>query len=930
MDNGNFKISEFEKIIRTSSRYISRTDETLGQPEQAREKITLVSRFLKERRLSGEILSVFGEVKSPGMVYVELPQGTREFHGQAAQMLLECCIYDAEGQPNERAWDRWRDFGRNIYYGTVEEIYLNFTSARPELALIFELAYRQLMSDASISWWEQQPEAVRGKEPQVMRRFNLELTALLRPIRDKALQKHSVDTELFEKLLDHGWNVNFELENPQAGNFAPLLRELSLSPWMISEIFHLLYTEQLKANEEALWEKLSSSSFAKPEEITSLASGSLAQVTELAAREIQKVLIKRASELELKLNQELVDLQKYTSRVKKQTQEMVMLNNSDMSKVVDAKLYSENLLNLSAKVTDSLMQFQRNLTGQLWYLQDLERKERILQTSIERCQSLQRMPLKDLMSTLTSQSGEISTDILKHLEFFHNLDQSIKHDWEGLTKNLAKTLVELIRQGLEQSNNKVKALDREAARRNPNDSHAAAILLEMEQAQADGRAVAGLIEEQGGNRAYHVELLIENYRKFLKEVAEPILNFRRLSSLVRLWPPLMVKEPPVLRQQELCDEVFYLSERLKRYNRCYSFVAQGSVMPQAAGTMKNDTEIRERVYQHFSRTVTVMVYDIRGSSFMSSKLLNADKEREIKNKLGYMIAQTIRQHGGFIIKDTGDGGLAWFGDNAHETYEKCYKEVFTGKGLKLRHSISSGTELNILPATESTKQAVDCANEMLKVAEKFIQDNFSNYRDWFRDAKEREILYEGINYAVLPPAFKSLFRIGVGIASGSSGKEVNLSLNSFGDTDLCGAAVNNASLYATGKDPTRSVILLDHASFANMMLNTERFTSLHQEQLWNTKASGLDGWEGKLRESLKLCDHAADDGSYFIPGRNYSVKRTGYQLVGLSNASKEAILRMEAGDKEVAIQEDGRFIDPQTRTEIKFIYEIQPQEKGGK
>lgn len=930
MDNGNFKISEFEKIIKTSSRYISRTDETLGQPEQAREKINVVSRFLKERRLSGEILSVFGEAKNPGLVYVELPQGTREFHGQAAQMLLECCLYDADGQPNERAWDRWRDFGRNIYYGTVEEIYHNFTSARPELALIFELAYRQLMSEASILWWEQQPEAVKSKEPQVMRRFNLELTALLRPIRDKVLQKHSIDTELFEKLLDHGWNVTFDLENPQAGNFAPLLRELNLTQWMISELFHLLYTEQLKTNEEALWEKLGSGSFAKPEEITNMISGSLSQITEIAAREIQKVIIKRASELEIKLNQELADLQKYTSRVKKQTQEMVMLNNSDMSKVVDAKLYSENLLNLSAKVTDSLIQFQRNLTGQLWYLQDLERKEKTLQTSIERCQSLQRMPLKDLTSMLTSQSTEISTDLLTHLGFFNNLDKSIKRDWEGLTKNLAKTLVEMIRQGLEQSSNKVKTLDREAARRNPNDSHAAAVLFEMEQAQADGRAISGLIEEQGGNRAFHVELLIENYRKFLKEVAEPIMNFRRLASLVKLWPPLMVKDPPVLRQQELCDEIFYLSERLKRYNRCYSFVAQGAVLPQSSAALKNDSEVRERAYKHFSRVVAVMVYDIRGSSFMSSKLLNADKEREIKNKLGYMIAQVIRQHGGFIVKDTGDGGLAWFGDNAHETYEKCYKEVFTGKGLKLRHSISSGTELNILPATESTKQAVDCANEMLNVTEKFIQENFSNYRDWFRDAKEREILYEGINYAVLPPAFKSLFRIGVGISSGSSGKEINLSLNSFGDTDLCGAAVNNASLYATGKDPGRSVILLDHVSFANMMLNTERFTSLYQEQLWKTKATGIDGWESKLRESLKICDSVTDDGSYYIPGRNYSVRRAGYQIVGLSNTSKDASLRMESGDKDITMQDDGRFVDPQTKTEIKFVYEIQPQKKGGK
>lgn len=928
MEKWNLKISELEKIIKASSRYISRVDETLGQTDQAKAKIDKVQQYLKERGLNGDILSVFGDAKNIGMVYVELPQGTREFHGQAAQMLMDCCRYDVEGQPSENAWDKWRDFGRTIYYGTIEEVYNNFTTVKPELALIFELAYRQLMGEAAVLWWEQQQELMTGKKQEIMHRFNLEITALLRPLRDKILQKHSVDSGVFEKLLDHGWDVNFDLENPQARQITVLLRETNLSEWMLSELFHLLYTDQMKTYEEEIWEKLNLSSFSKPEEIISLISGKLSQVTELAAKEIQKIVVKKASELEIKLNQENSDLQKYTARIKKQTQELVGMNNSDMTNVVEGKLYSENLINLSAKVTDSLMQFQRNLTGQLWYLQDLERKEKALQTSIERCQSIQRMPLKDLITLLTADAAETSTDLMRHINLYNQLDINIKKDWAGLTKNIAKILVELIRQGLEHSQNKVKALDKDITKRNLQSPQAIATLIEIEQAQADGRAISRLIEEKGGNRAYHVEILMENYRRLLKDIIEPLINYRRLSSMVKLWPPLLLKDPPILRQQELFDEIFYLTERLKRYNRFFSFVAQGAIVPALKTGDRNDYEIREQVFKNYSRTVSVLVYDIRGSEFLSAKLLNAGREREIKNKIGYLITQIIKQHGGFIVKDTGGGGLAWFGDNAPELYEKCFKEVFTGKGLKLRHSINSGTELNILPSTESSKQAVDCACEMFMASEKFILENFSNYKDWFRESKEGEKIYEGISQTMLPSVFQSLFKLGIGISSGAPGREICLALNTCGDTDLCGTAVDNARLYAIANRPSDSKILLDHVSFANLLLNAERYSSLMQERLWNVKTVGVDNWENKLREGLNLAESTESNDNFYFPGRKYSLKRTGYQLMGQSAAFGDSNLNQENYDKDLSILADGRFYDLHDKTEVRFIYEVQPQEKG--
>ncbi len=905
MSDFGLKISQFEQAVKAGGRYLGRVDEQLSQPAEAREKVEQVAVFLKERRLGAEVLAVFGDPKGPGLVYVELPEGTREFHGQAAQMLLECCLFEVEGQPNQRAWDRWREFGQSIYYGTVEEIYHNFVAARRESALVFELAYRQLMQEAALAWWERQPEEARLKEHQVNQRYSRELSELLRPIREKLLGQQSREAEIFELLLDIGTPPNFDLEAPQAKSFAPLLWDDNLTVGLVSGLFPLLYTEQLKADEEALWEKLDRQTFAKPEEITGLVTGALTQATELAARELQKVVVRRAAELEVKLNQELAELRKFIARVKKQTQEMVIQNNTDMSKAADAKLYSENLTSLSAKLTDSLMQFQRNLTGQLWYLQDLERKERNLQSSIERCQALQRMPPSDFGALLVSGTSEVATDLQRHLRLYRQLEQSIKGDWEGLVKGLGRPLMELIRQGLEQASGKGKP---------------------AEQSQADARALAGLVEEKGGSRAYHVERLMENYGRFLNQVFLTQLNSRRLASLVKLWPPQMLKSPPLLRQQELCDELLYLSERLRPNGRCYTLAAQGSALSGTGLGAQQESELRDLLARNHGRTVAVLAYNIRGSDLLGTKLHNADQEREIRNRLGVQLAQAVRQHGGFLVRDSGDSGLAWFGENAPETYEKCYKEITTGKGVRIRHSISTGLEHKPVPAADSVRQAVECAGEMLRVSEKFIQENFSRYREWFPESGD--VLYEGINYTLLPPAFKALFRVGVGISAGQPGMDLNLAVNPCGDTDLCGEAVNQALQLSTARDVSRSAVFLDHGSFAALVLNTERFSSPALEQLWQSRNLPAEQWEGRLREGMRACGLPAAEGSYFLPGPNCLVRRAGFQILGLTGPSREAGIRMDAGDREIRLQEDGRMRDAQIKAEIKYLYELQFREKG--
>lgn len=904
MAEPRIKISDIEKAAALLSRYLRRLEEGLGRPDYCQQNLARLRQYFKTQGQGGQLLSPL-ERNGGGLVYFELPLGAREFHAQAAFLLLDCCRQEVAGRPDEALWAKWREFAQNIYYGAVEELYANTVSQEPTLILVFELAYRKLMSQAALAWWEGQDPGLRSIKRGIDRKFLLELSALIKPFRQQACQRAKVEAKVLERLVDQGYEPEFDVSKPQAEDLAAHLREAGLTPWLFQEMFVPLYLDQLKSQEEMLWETVRTASFSKPDELMATLSGRLPMVSDLALREIQKILARRAAEIEARASQELEELRRFSSRVKKQTQDQIAQNNQEMSRTVEVKLFSENLANLTARITDSLIQFQRNLTGQLWYLQDLERKEKNLQSIIERCQSLARMTPAELQNLITAKSGNIKSDLLEHLAQYQLLEAKVGSDWEAWTQAHARQLADLIKSA------------RERCPARPAGPGAAG--------ESDLKVLGHLIEESGGKRVYHVERLVEAYRRFIRERAEVIVNCGLLSDMIRLWPPLLMRTPTVIKQQELLDELRFLADSQRQSGRYYLLTAQGPVKPKINPAMVSpETSTQVRAFQ---KLVTVLVYDIRGSSFMSSKLHQAEKEREIKNKLGYLVAQAVRQHGGFLVKDTGDGGVAWFGDNASELYDKCYKDIITGKGLRLRHSIGTGAESPMLPAAEAAQQAASCSLAILKLAEKFIQDNFANYRDWFREAKEREILVEGMSYALLPPEFRALFKIGVGLASGDPGTDVVLALNAYGDYDLCGRLVNEASLYAGGRDPSHSMIQADQATILNLMLNSERFQFSYLQQLWQSRAEGVDAWEDKLREASGLSQSVLPDGCYHFPHLGLVIKRSGYYRPMQTVDNKEKSLVLTADDRECFWGGRAKLMD-ESGEEIKIIYEMQLEDTG--
>jgi hypothetical protein len=230
----------------------------------------------------------------------------------------------------------------------------------------------------------------------------------------------------------------------------------------------------------------------------------------------------------------------------------------------------------------------------------------------------------------------------------------------------------------------------------------------------------------------------------------------------------------------------------------------------------------------------------------------------------------------------------------------------------------------MLPPVEAGRQALTCATELLKLAEKFIQENFTNYRDWFKEAKEREIFHDGMAYAVLPPEFKALFRIGVGVASGEVGRDVSLALNAFGDVDLAGMLVNNACLYSTCRDPMHSRILIDHATCFNVLLTADRFESEYHHALFAARAGGLEEWEKKLADAMGMSRTVLADGNFLFPALGLQVSRAGFQSAAHTEVCKQENLYFGALDQPVALTDEGYLMESGGNGELRLLYEVKP------
>ena len=318
----------------------------------------------------------------------------------------------------------------------------------------------------------------------------------------------------------------------------------------------------------------------------------------------------------------------------------------------------------------------------------------------------------------------------------------------------------------------------------------------------------------------------------------------------------------------------------------------------------------ESIVKDCLKTVTVMVYDIRGSSIMGERLLNAEMEDQIRNEFQAELMKAVEDTGGFFVKDTGDGGIVLFSE---ESSDFKFKQISMSGSDKKE---IEDKEISLKASLDSACRAIRCARKMLEYSEKFVRKNLKRYHEWFKEFDVKGIDFGGITYERLPPEYKKIFQIGIGIASGKPGEDIYLGRNVLGRLDLTGSLIRRANMYSTVHHPDRSVILIGASTMFSFLLNASSFKSATDEK--KIEKSSYLSMQKKLIEEVLLWMKGLS-GSYIVSEHKVALQRIDYLLEEGGNESK-----VEVPGESVGVKKGIHFFDSKVREE-RVLYEVIPE-----
>lgn len=388
--------------------------------------------------------------------------------------------------------------------------------------------------------------------------------------------------------------------------------------------------------------------------------------------------------------------------------------------------------------------------------------------------------------------------------------------------------------------------------------------------------------------------------------------------LFSIWPPAVVSEKSNSLPQ-LEKEALYVGDYLIPRGK---FIKIGS-FPLSTEKEDRSTEnsITTKLIKNFSDVITVLVYDIRGSTFMGTKLGNAERESIIRKKFGEKMLKISEKYGAFPVKDTGDGGILFFSENSREMAAKMYAFLKTGKDW-VRAKLTE-EDLRMKEGNYCAKNAILAAKNMIVEAQNFVSENINEYSDWFKKEEDREYFFKGMTYAQLPPSYKKLFQIGIGITSGHIGKDVYFSTNAYGDADITGNIVRDANLYSNARNPESSVILIDSVTLINVLLNEDTIEPVTHEKKIGT-LSETEIYKYLHRKTAMLAKEQSKNVTYRLKNYELLIKRIGCRI--LEEGKEERIVPdVTISDLALKITDEGKIIDKKGGS-IKFLYEVTPEE----
>ncbi len=899
-----------EDEAQEASRHLEWMRRSFGRREFYEELLVEIERFAARRKLSDGALELLRRHKDLGIIYVEIDDRFRRMNEEAVVLLTKVLYEDLSGTAAQDSREKWQTFFER-YREEMLRGYRKFISKDPALNIALEAAARKAIESALRKWLDGlRPHELQYRD-EIAFNLSKEINGFFHHLRSKLSSDIRFDDSLVAETLSKAQVWPGNLGDMVLSDLAVALRNNGLPPELY-EATHRLFSSSLAAEFEG---KLADAAEKRPpasrRDIPKLLEGRPFAISETGLVRLQRTFIRGAEKIVSDSVPELAEIESKLKQSEKKLKSEIVRSFEELNETVSKLPASqENFTKVSSDVKKKLETLEEVLNRNFWSVGEMKRRQGVLRERIENAHDLRTLNPQDLKELISRGSDPSKISFERFPDEFRLIKEKNGEGLGLLSKGDRDALNDIVREQL-----RLRREDMKIAKKKGEPARH----LEMELAMLEELSSSG----RRAGKKFDVDELLRRYLRISEDIMEPFCVGKKILDLFKVWPPESSGASASVEGSSLI-EAKYVGEELNYRGKYYRIMLEDREEKTESKPLleiQDNLELREAIINNFREVVSVLVYDIRGSTFMGKRLKNAKIESDIRNAFNQEMVRVSRVNGAFILKDTGDGGILFFSGNSKELYDLSYTTVTHDGGSIRQYTLGEETHA-LEPSPKAAERAVRCAQGMVKAARKFVEENLAKYPNWFRETSERSIFYQGTTYANLPPEYQRIFQIGIGIASGAAEKDLSFGLNSFGDPDITGVLIRDANFYSKARDPRRSVVLCDGATLLNLLLNVERFDSTDRKEAEPSLVSPERG-ERLLREEVSKWSRLKEERKGFKFSQfGIAIERIGYQLL-----SGEKLV----GKLELALQEDDLFINKfaelmdEKGGEIKVIYEILPE-----
>jgi len=901
-----------EDEAQEASRHLQWMRKAFARTELYQETLTEIEQFAGRRKLPDAALALLERHIDQGIVYIGIDDRFRSMNDEAVVLVKKVLLEDASGKAETETRSKWKSFFMR-YREAMLKGYREILSKDPALNLAFEVAARKVIESSIRRWLEGLRPHEQQFKNEVLYSLSRETSGFFHHLRSKIAAEFRFDDSLIAETFSKGQMVPGTLEDARLADLGVALRENGLPPELYENV-HKFFASSLRSEfEEKLIEEAEMRPPANRREIPKLLKGPPFSISEAGLGKLQKTFIKNAEKSVSDSIPELTDIDSKLKQAEKKLRTEIMKSFEGVDETLTRLSSSqENFAKVSSEAKKRLETLEEVLNRNFWSIGELKRRQSVLRERIESAHSLRTLNPRELKDLISRGSDPSTISFQRFPEELRLIKEKHGEGLGLLAKADRDALNDMVRESVRFHKDDLKTAKKrgESTR-----------LLEKDLALIEGLSAGGRL----GSKRFDVDELLRRYLAVSENFLEPVCIGKKIIELFKLWPP--ESSAPAIEGTSLIDEAKYIGEELDYKGKYYTIELEEHKKKSKEKPLldlKENLELRTAITDNFAEVVSVLVYDIRGSTFMGKRLKNAKIENEIRSAFNSEMLKAAKRHGGFALKDTGDGGILFFAGNAKELYDLNYTTVKQAGGTPRQYTLNE--ELPKLQrSSKAAERAVRCAQDMVTAARKFVEQNLEKYPNWFKESAERSIFYQGITYANLPPQYQRIFQIGVGIASGAPGKDISFALNSYGDPDIAGVLIRDANFCSKARDPRRSVVLCDGATLINLLLNVERFESTDRREAQPGMVSP-DRGESLLREEVRKWARLKEERKGFkFRQFGIAIERIGYQL--LSGEKLVGKLDLAIKEENLYINKFAELMDEKAGEEIKVIYEVLPEKE---